>query len=52
MIYRLKAEVIDKMRREDSDLAALLAFFLGRTVAEKLAQTNRVMATLRMREVN
>jgi sulfate permease, SulP family len=32
VVYRLKAEDIDKMRRDDPDLSALVAFVLGQTV--------------------
>jgi hypothetical protein len=47
VVYRLKGQAINLMRREDPDLAALLAFVLGRVVCEKLSQNNRVNATLR-----
>lgn len=52
VVYRLKGADIDRLRHQNPDLAGLLAFVLGRAVSEKLAQTNRFMANLRLRDAD
>jgi sulfate permease, SulP family len=43
VVFRLAEATIDALRRDDPDLATLLAFILGRSVAVKLTQTNALM---------
>ena len=43
-VFRLYEQAIDLMRREDTELAALLAFVLGRSVSNKLSQANALMS--------
>ncbi len=43
VVHRLGQAAIDALRRDDPELATLLAFLLGRSVAVKLTQTNALM---------
>lgn len=46
IVYRLSAEALDRMRREEPQLAALLHEWIARLLAERLAANNRTIEAL------
>jgi SulP family sulfate permease len=45
-VYRLSAEALETMRRQDPEVAALLHEWIARLLAERLAANNRTIAAL------
>jgi SulP family sulfate permease len=46
IVYRLSAEALETMRRQDPEVAALLHEWIARLLAERLAANNRTIAAL------
>lgn len=46
IVYRLSAEALERMRREDPNLAALLHEWIARQLSERLAASNRTIEAL------
>jgi SulP family sulfate permease len=42
-VYRLTTKILDKIQKEDPQVAAMLHEWLGRLLAERLADNNRII---------
>jgi CRP-like cAMP-binding protein len=45
-IYRLTTKILDKIQKEDPEISAMLHEWLGRLLAERLADNNRIVELL------
>jgi SulP family sulfate permease len=46
LVFRLSAEALERMRRQDPEVAALLHEWIARQLAERLAANNRTIEAL------